>query len=288
MAIKISELPEINSANLISSSVSVIPITADSPILDTYKVRTTTLKTYIENGDFDATGNITATDVKFSTCTSPRLSLGTVSGSTVIDASASQFQTLVTNGNVTLAFINWPTTGNVREITLGINVISTTHNIINPIDVTTNANGITGYNPSTRVFTAPTPGVYSFNYLTTSGGTSITLSENNTVLRPFNSTSQVITANSSVIDLGATYSVYNPSTISNVGTATLANGVVGQIKVISSMGSSTFTVNIAAPSWKTGSGNIGFTGNTSSITLSWQSALQDWIVLSSYGNVILS
>jgi len=288
MAIKISELPEINSANLISSSVSVIPITADSPTLDTYKVRTTTLKTYIENGDFDVTGNITATDVKFSTCTSPRLSLGTVSGSTVIDASTSQFQTLVTNGNVTLAFINWPTTGNVREITLGINVISTTHNIINPIDVTTNANGITGYNPSTRVFTAPTPGVYSFNYLTTSGGTSITLSENNTVLRPFNSTSQVITANSSVIDLGATYSVYNPSTISNVGTATLANGVVGQIKVISSMGSSTFTVNIAAPSWKLGSGNIMFTGNTSSITLSWQSALQDWIVLSSYGNVILS
>lgn len=288
MAIKITELPEITSANLISSSVSVIPITADSPILDTYKVRTTTLKTYIENGDFDATGNITATDVKFSTCTSPRLSLGTVSGSTVIDASASQFQTLVTNGNVTLAFINWPTTGNVREITLGINVISTTHNIINPIDVTTNANGITGYNPSTRVFTAPTPGIYSFNYLTTSGGTSITLSENNTVLRPFNSTSQIITATSGAIDLGATYSVYNPSPISTAGTATLANGVVGQIKVISSMGSSTFTVNVAAPSWKAGSGNIQFTGNTSSITLSWQSALQDWIVLSSYGNVILS
>jgi len=288
MAIKITELPEITSANLISSSVSVIPITADSPTLDTYKVRATTLKTYIENGNFAATGNITATDVKFSTCTSPRLSLGTVSGSTVIDASASQFQTLSTNGNVTLAFTNWPTTGNVREITLGINVISTTHNIINPSDVTTNANGITGYNPSTRVFTAPVPGVYSFSYLTTSGGTSITLSENNSVLRPFNSTSQVITANSSVIDLGATYSVYNPSTISNVGTATLANGVVGQIKVISSMGSSTFTVNIARPSWKTGSGNIKFTGNTSTITLSWQLALQDWIVLSSYGNVILS
>jgi hypothetical protein len=288
MAIKITELPEINSANLISSSVSVIPITADSPTLDTYKVRTTTLKTYIENGDFDATGNITATDVKFSTCTSPRLSLGTVSGSTVIDASASQFQTLVTNGNITLAFINWPITGNVREITLGINVISTTHNIINPIDVKTNANGITGYNPSTRVFTAPTPGVYSFSYLTTTGGTSITLSENNSVLRPFNSTSQTITASSDTIDLGTTYSVYNPSPISTAGNATLANGVVGQIKVISSMGSSTFDVNIASPSWKTGSGNIRFTGNTSSITLSWQSVLQDWIVLSSYGNVILS
>ena len=288
MAIKISELPEINSADLISSSVSVLPITADSPTLDTYKVRATTLKTYIENGDFDATGNITAVDVKFSTCTSPRLSLGTVSGSTVINTSSSQFQTLVTNGNVSLAFINWPTSGNVREITLGINVVSTTHNIINPIDVTTNANGITGYNPSTRVFTAPTPGVYSFSYLTTSGGTSITLSENNSVLRPFNSTSQIITATSGAIDLGATYSIYNPSPISTAGNATLANGVVGQIKVISSMGSSTFTVNVAAPSWKAGAGNIRFTGNTSSITLSWQSALQDWIVLSSYGNVILS
>jgi hypothetical protein len=288
MAIKISELPEISSANLISSSVSVIPITADTPATDTYKVRATSLKTYIENGDFSATGNITATDVKFSTCTSPRLSLGTVSGSTVIDASTSQFQTLVTNGNVTLAFINWPTSGNVREITLGINVISTTHNIINPIDVTTNANGITGYNPSTRVFTAPTPGVYSFSYLTTSGGTSITLSENNSLLRPFNSSSETITASSSTVNLGTTYSIYNPSPSSTAGTGTLANGVVGQIKVISNMGSSTFVVNVAAASWKSESGNITFTGNTTTATLSWASALQKWIMVSSYGNVVLS
>lgn len=288
MAIKISELPEIDSANLISSSVSIMPITADTPSLDTYKVRATTLKTYIENGDLDVTGNVTATDVKFSTCTSPRLSLGTISGSTVIDVSTSQFQTLTTNGNITLAFINWPVTGNVRSVTLGINVVSTTHNIINPIDVTTNANGITGYNPSTRVWTAPSPGVYTFNYLTTSAGSSITISENNTILRPFNATTQTITASSTTLDLGATYSVYNPAVSSTAGTATLANGVVGQIKVISSMGSSTFTVNVATPSWKSGSGNVLLTGNTTSATLNWVQSIGKWMVLSTYGNVILS
>jgi hypothetical protein len=288
MSIKISELTEINSSSLISSSVSVIPITADSPTLDTYKVRATTLKTYIENGDLNVTGNIVASDVKFDTCTSPRLSLGVVSGSTVVDVSASQFQTLTTNGNVTLAFTNWPTTGNVRTVTLGINVVSTTHNIIHPSDVTTNANGVVGYAPTTRVFTAPTPGVYTFNYLTTTGGTSITLNENNALLKPLNASSQTITSSSDIIDLGATYSIYNPSPSSTTGNATLANGVVGQIKVISSMGSSTFRVNIAAPSWKSGNGNITFTGNTSTITLSWANPLQKWIVISSYGNVILA
>lgn len=288
MAIKISELPEIDSANLISSSVSIMPITADAPSLDTYKVRATTLKTYIENGDMDVTGNITATDVKFSTCTSPRLSLGLVSGSTVVDVSASQFQTLITNGNVTLAFINWPVTGNVRSVTLGINVVSTTHNIINPIDVTTNANGIVGYNPTTRAWTAPSPGIYTFNYLTTSAGSSITLTEDNTTLQPFNSSTQTITSASNIIDLGATYSLYNPSPSSTAGTATMANGVTGQIKVISSMGSSTFTVNVAAPSWKSGSGNILLTGNTTSATLNWVQSIGKWMVLSAYGNVILS
>lgn len=288
MAIKISELPEIDSANLISSSVSIMPITADTPSLDTYKVRATTLKTYIENGDMDVTGNITAADVKFSTCTSPRLSLGLVSGSTVVDVSASQFQTLITNGNVTLAFINWPVTGNVRSVTLGINVVSTTHNIINPIDVTTNANGIVGYNPTTRAWTAPSPGIYTFNYLTTSAGSSITLTEDNTTLQPFNSSTQTITSASDIIDLGATYSLYNPSPSSTAGTATMANGVIGQIKVISSMGSSTFTVNVAAPSWKSGSGNILLTGNTTSATLNWVQSIGKWMVLSAYGNVILS
>ena len=119
------------------------------------------------------------------------LNLGTpTAGSTVtLDYSQSSFQKFTTNGNYTISFSNWPTSGQLGLMTLIIGVTSTSHTVTLPIispGVTTGLNSIAGVNASTGTITFDQAGTYTFQFRTSDGGTSITildLSRNNSTLR---------------------------------------------------------------------------------------------------------
>jgi hypothetical protein len=108
------------------------------------------------------------------------------------------------------------------------------------------------------------------------------LEESNPALRPYNSSSNLITATSGAISLSTNTSIYNPSPANTAGTATLANGVNGQIKVLGSKGSSTWIVTVASAAWG-GSKQVNFTAANQSVTLMWSQDLGYWYPISVYG-----
>ena len=113
--------------------------------------------------------------------------IGTVSGSQTINYASGHYQTLTTNGSVTLAFTNFPTGGNQAFLIVRVTVASTAHTLTLPAAVGTSASatsvlGIQGI--SSNVITFAATGTYEFQFHTEDGGTSIYLSE---LTRPRNS-----------------------------------------------------------------------------------------------------
>jgi hypothetical protein len=215
------------------------------------------------------------------------VTLGTVSGTTTINYALGSYQTLTTGGAVSLAFINFPAAGAAASVTVQVTVASASHTVTFPTSVSVNGFGIIGFNAATNVMSFAATGTYAFTFNTSNGGTTVTVNENNSLLRPYNASSDAITTTSSAINLGTTYSVYFPTPTSTAGTATLADGVAGQTKVIGSLGTGTFTVTVASPSWG-GSGHINFNAAGQNITLVWSDPVNLWLVLNSHGAVTLS
>ena len=118
------------------------------------------------------------------------LALGTVSGTTVINYALASFQTLTTNGAVSLSFTNLPASGAAASVIVQVTVANVIHTVTLPASVTVNNVGIQGLNTSTNTISFAATGVYSFEFLTSNGGTTITVREVNKVLQPFNNSSQ--------------------------------------------------------------------------------------------------
>ena len=215
------------------------------------------------------------------------VNLGSISGSLAIDVSAGSVQNFATSGNVTLTFTNWPVAGVYKEITVSVTVTNVAHKITGPIGIV-NSFGIIGLNYSTGVMSFPATGTYTFTFASQTAGSTIAISENNSILRPYNSSSEAITSTSNaIISLGTSYSVYNPSPITTVGTAYLGNGVAGQIKTVGSLGTSTWTVTAPGASWG-GSNNINFSAAGQNITLVWSEPFSAWLILNTFGAVTVS
>jgi len=192
------------------------------------------------------------------------VSLGTVAGSTTINYALGSVQTLTTNGAVTLAFSNFPpaaTAGTVRVVVTVANVI---HTLIFPSAVTVNARGIQGLNTSTGVISFAATGVYSFEFTTTNGGTTISVVEVNKQLQPFNNSSEDLTSTSAA-NLALTTSFF--STVTSE-TATLAAGVNGQIKTFAMyLASGNMVITVANAGW--GGTTITFTATGQACTLQY-------------------
>jgi hypothetical protein len=144
-------------------------------------------------------GNVSGTRGAFTNVSgaleSPTVNLGTVSGALAIDVSAGSAQNFTTSGNVTLSFTNWPTTGTYKEVTITVTVANAAHQITGPLGIV-NSYGIIGLNYATGVMSFPVAGVYKFTFSSQDAGSTISISENNSILRPYNSSSEVITATS--------------------------------------------------------------------------------------------
>ena len=94
-------------------------------------------------------------------------------GSIAVDYSAGHYQSISTAGNISLSFINWPTTGSLGYIKLQLIIDSPGRTVTLPSAVSLGTTGIQGYAANVITFTAT--GTYEFAFQTKNGGTTITL-----------------------------------------------------------------------------------------------------------------
>jgi len=182
--------------------------------------------------------------------------LGTVSGTVTVNYSLASYQTLTTNGVISLAFSNFPAAGVAASVVVQVTVNSTAHTLTIPAAVSVNTRGIQGLNTSTNTITFAATGVYSFEFTTSNGGTTITANEVNKQLQPFNNSDEELN-DTAAANLALTTGYFSTVTAS---TATLAAGVNGQIKTFAMYANSgDMVITVANAGWKSsGTGTITF------------------------------
>jgi hypothetical protein len=129
-----------------------------------------------------------------------------------------------------------------------------------------NAVGVQGaaVSGTQAVITVPVTGIYAFNVYTDDNGSTLTLTEANKQIQPFNSSSQAV-GNTAVASLATTVSWFDTT---DGNTATLAAGVSGQVKILAAgnVAAGNLTVTVTNPAW-VGVGNVTITGNGQTATL---------------------
>jgi hypothetical protein len=216
-----------------------------------------------------------------------RVPIGTVSGSQTVNYAAGHYQTLTTSGSVTLAFTNFPASGNQAFLIVRVTVASTAHTLTLPAAVGTSASassvlGIQGI--SSNVITFNETGTYEFQFHTEDGGTTIYLSEltrpRNRFVNPLFLTGSEDLASTAAANLRLTTSYFSTAAAE---TATLAAGTDGQIKVFA-MAATTgdMVITVTNAGWKTsGTGTITFDTIGDACTLLYTNS--KWYVIGNNG-----
>jgi hypothetical protein len=210
-------------------------------------------------------GGAVLVDAQIRDFAATRNAIGTVSGAITVNYASGHYQTLTTSGSVTLAFSNFPASGQQGWIIVRVTVASTAHTLTLPAAVGTGASaasvlGIQGI--SSNVITFVETGTYEFQFHTDDGGATIYLSEltrpRNRYTRPLFLTGSEDLAPSAAASLGLTTSYF---TTASAETATLAAGTTGQIKVFSavSIAAGNMVITVTNAGWKSsGTGTITF------------------------------
>lgn len=195
-----------------------------------------------------------------------RAALSATTGSITIDYELGHFQTIgSTTGSVSLAFTNFPASGTTGIVSVQITVSSTAHTLTLPSAVSVNNRGIRGLNASTNVITFSATGVYTFQFITSDGGTTVTVNEVNKSLAPLNNSSEDL-ANAGAANLALTTSYFSTS---SAETATLAAGTEGQIKVFGMYADGgDMVITVTNPAWG-GGGTITFSSIGQACTLQY-------------------
>ena len=97
---------------------------------------------------------------------------GTTNGANTLNHGNGHYQTLTTDGAITLSFTNLPSSTNLGRIIFDINVTSTAHTITIPTAVLVSGN-VDGGDGSSDIITVPTSGRYLYEFLSPDGGTTI-------------------------------------------------------------------------------------------------------------------
>jgi len=183
----------------------------------------------------------------------------------VLNFATGSVQTLTTNGPITLGFSNLPAAGVSGTIALQVTVASTAHTITFPTAVSVNTAGIQGFDITTNVMEFAASGTYNFAFTTVNGGSTVTISQDNNSLVPFNNSSELLSS-ASAANLAVTTSYF---TTVSASTATLAAGVAGQIKVFSmNAASGNMVITVTNHAWA-GSGTITFSSAGQSCILQY-------------------
>jgi hypothetical protein len=209
------------------------------------------------------------------------VALGTLAGTVPINYSLGSYQTVTTNGPISLAFSNWHVAGTATTVVVQITVASTGHTLQLPSAVSVNLRGIQGLNTSTNTITFAATGVYAFAFTTSNNGSTITVTEVNKQLQPFNNSSAILN-DAGGANLAVTTSYFSTVTSS---TAALAIGVEGQIKtfvMVADGGDMAITVGNAG--WKTsGTGTMTFTAIGQGCTMQYTQG--KWFCIGNNGAV---
>jgi hypothetical protein len=216
-------------------------------------------------------------DVQLQDASQTRVALGTLSGSITLNYAAGSYQTVTTSGSISLNLINFPPAGAQGILSLQITVASTSHQVTLPVAVSINTNGITGLSTATNIMTFAATGTYTLQLSTSDGGSSYVLNQTNNILTPFNHSFDQQTSGSAA-SLLSTASFVN--TAGSGQTATLANGVNGQVKIFAmvSDGGGNMVITVATAGWKTsGSGTITLSSIGQTVTLRYMS--DKWFVI---------
>ena len=188
------------------------------------------------------------------------VSLGTLAGTVTINYALGSYQTVTTNGPISLALSNFHLGLNnafvTNIVTVQITIASTAHTVQFPTSVSVNTLGIQGFNTSTNTLTVAAAGTYSFTLTTTNGGSTFILDEANKELRPFNNSAELLN-DASGANLALTTSYF--STVAT-SACSLAPGVPGQIKTfMMSSYAGNMVMTVANAGWKSsGTGTATF------------------------------
>jgi hypothetical protein len=185
-----------------------------------------------------------------------RVALGTPVTTISVDYAAGSYQTVTTNGAMTVAFSNFPAAGAAATVTLQITVASSTDTVALPAAVSVNTAGIQGLNTTTNIITFAAVGVYAFTFTTSDNGSTITVDEVNKQLQPFNNSQEDLVA-SAAASLATTVSYFSTAAAE---TATLAAGAEGQIKTFAMYADTgDMVITVTNAGWKSsGTGTITF------------------------------
>ena len=117
------------------------------------------------------------------------------SGSVTLYYSSGHYQTVSTSGSVSLGFTNFPAAGTVGMMRVQINITNTAYTVTLPAAVTLGITGIQGI--SSNVITFGATGYYEFGFVTSDGGTTVTVFDLNRPLSYYTNTVNVAATTSS-------------------------------------------------------------------------------------------
>jgi len=133
-----------------------------------------------------------------------------------------------------------------------------------PTAVSQNINGIQGLvypAGSSPVIEFAATGVYTFVFSTSTNGSTITINQTNEILTPLNNSKESLSS-AGAASLSTTTSFFTTD-----GTATLADGVEGQIKVFTQTAAASMVITVASAGW-----NAATPGTSGTITLAARGA----------------
>ncbi len=207
--------------------------------------------------------------------------LGTTSGSVPIDYTVGHYQTITTSGSISLSFTNFPAAGNFGIVRVAITVTTTSFTVTLPSSVSVGTSNLQGF--SSGVITYSQPGVYTYDFTTSDGGTTVTVFSLNQNQDPiYLPSSQSLTGTGGTVSTAVTATYLD---VSVIGTGTLSTGAPGQIKTImASVGGSTYTLTVSNAGWKTsGTGTITFSAIGQAVTLQYINS--KWYAVGNNGTV---
>jgi hypothetical protein len=197
--------------------------------------------------------------------------LGTLSGSVTINYTAGHYQTVTTGASISLAFTNFPAAGNFGIVRVQITVTNTAYTVTLPAAVSVGTSNLQGY--SSSVISFGQSGIYTYDFTTSDGGTTISVFDCSQNQDPIYlpSTQNLGTGSGALGAINLTTTATYFSTSGGAATATLAAGYNGQIKTIMMLADGgDMVVTVTNAGWKTsGTGTITFDTIGDAVTLQY-------------------